>query len=248
MNAGAIVVLLAFGGEVIDAGLGMMYGTLLSPILVLMGYSPQLVVPSILISQAAGGLVGTIRHNSLGNSDFNGMTRDTKIALSILVPGIAATILGAYVASSVSSSVMNLYIGSLVVVAGGLCFVPHRFNFSFRKMWVVGALAGFNKAMSGGGFGPVTTTGKVLGGIDAKVSIATTTYAEVPICLLGFGLWIAFNGWLTWQFPVLLCVGAMTGGMIGPYITQKANANKLRIAVAILAVGCGIVLLHKVLG
>lgn len=243
----AVLILMAFGGEIIDSGLGMMYGTLLSPILILMGYPVQIVVPSILISQAAGGLMGAIRHNSLGNSDFKGMTLHTKIVLSVVIPGVVATIVGAYVASSIPSSAMNLYIGALVIVVGGLCFLSQKYTFSFKKMVAVGAVAGFNKAMSGGGFGPVTTIGKMVGGLEAKVSIATTTYAEVPICLLGFGLWIAFKGWIAWEFPVLLCIGAMVGGFLGPYITQKANTKKLRIAVAILAIVSGIVLLSKVL-
>ena len=34
--------------EFVDSGLGMMYGTVLSPVLILLGFSPQDVVPSIL--------------------------------------------------------------------------------------------------------------------------------------------------------------------------------------------------------
>ena len=43
--------LLATIGEFIDSGLGMMYGTILSPLLILIGYSPEVVIPSILFSQ-----------------------------------------------------------------------------------------------------------------------------------------------------------------------------------------------------
>ena len=81
---------LAFVCELIDASLDMMYGTLLSPILIIMGFDARVVVPSILLSQALGGLMGTIRHNGYGHADFSGLTRDMKIVLAVVLPGLAA--------------------------------------------------------------------------------------------------------------------------------------------------------------
>lgn len=243
----AIIVIMAMVGELIDSSLGMMYGTMMSPILILMGYDPKIVVPAVLISQGLSGLVATVRHHSIGNSNFALTTHETKIAWAIIIPGIFATALGAFVASSISGLTISVYIGALVVVIGGLCISPKEFSFSWAKMWGIGLLAGFNKAMSGGGFGPVTTTGKVLGGVDPKVSIATTTYAEVPICILGFGLWIAFNGWIQWQMPILLTAGAMVGGLLGPPITKWIKTNRLRKVVGILTVIAGTILLVRTL-
>jgi uncharacterized protein len=245
MNTDAILVVMAMAGELIDSSLGMMYGTLLSPILILMGYDPKLVVPSILISQGVSGLIATVKHNSLGNGDFGVKTTDTKIAWSMVAPGIIATVLGVSIAASLSGFAMSMYIGILVVILGALCLSPRTFSFSWIKVWGIGLLAGFNKAMSGGGFGPVTTTGKLLGGVDPKVSVATTTYAEAPICFLGFGLWIAFNGWIRWQVPVLLTVGAIAGALLGPHITQQVKTEKLRKIVGILTVVSGAILLIK---
>lgn len=245
MNADAILVVLAMVGELIDSSLGMMYGTMLSPVLILLGYDPKLVVPSILISQGVGGLVATVKHNTLGNGDFRGGTTDTKIAWSVVAPGIMATLLGVSVATAISGFAMSLYIGILVIILGALCLSPRTFSFNWVKVWGIGLLAGFNKAMSGGGFGPVTTTGKVLGGVDPKVSVATTTYAEAPICFLGFGLWIAFNGWIRWQVPVLLTVGAIAGALLGPHITQQVKTERLRRIVGLLTVVSGIILLIK---
>lgn len=101
-------------------------------------------------------------------------------------------------------------------------------------------MAGFNKALSGGGFGPVTSTGKILGGINPKLSIATTTYAEVPICLLSFLFWMILRGGIEIAFPLALCMGALIGGIIGPWITYKINTRKLRSIIAILAIIAGI--------
>jgi len=91
------------------------------------------------------------------------------------------------------------------------------YTFRWWKMYIIGFILGFNKFFSCVGFGPVTSTGKILGGIDAKVSVATTTYAKVPICLFDFAIWFISEGaYMVAWFPMVLCVGAAIGGAIGP--------------------------------
>lgn len=235
----ALVTGMAVVMEIIDSGLGMMYGTLLSPILILMGYNPKLVVPAILISQALGGATGAIGHHRRKNSDFSGLTRDLKISLAIIIPGIAACILGAYTGQIIPRFYMKLYIGVLVVAMGGLCLRPIYYDFSWKRMWGIGFLSGFNKALSGGGFGPVTATGKILGGVDPKVSVGTTTLAEVPICIVSFITWMILGGKISWTFPAALCIGSLIGGYIGPILTARMNTGKLRLIVGFLAVLSG---------
>jgi len=236
---------LAVIGEVIDASLGMMYGTLLAPLLIGIGYDPYLVVPSVLCSQALGGLVGTFRHQTFGNADFKGMTKHTKIALAIILPGLLAVFLGVFIALSIPSFYMKLYIGVLVIVMGILCLSRITYSFGWGRIGIIGFLSGFNKAFSGGGFGPVTSTGKILAGVDSKVSVATTTYAEVPICLAAFIVWLGLGGRIAWTMPLLLCIGAVIGALIGPYITYKLNTGMLRTCVGGLAVVAGIWVLVK---
>ena len=235
-----IVGLIGVVGEIVDSSLGMMYGTLLSPILVLLGYSPKLVVPSILLSQAIGGGVAAFRHNRFRNANFRGLTRDLKISLAIIIPGLLACILGAFVGQKISAVALRYYIGILVILMGLLCVRPIHYKFSWRRIWGIGALAGFNKALSGGGFGPVTATGKIVSGVDPKVSVGTTTLAEVPICLLSFTLWIILGGSIAWEFPLVLCIVAAIGGFIGPIITLKINTKVLRMVVGMLALVSGI--------
>ena len=70
--------------EFIDSSLGMMYGTVLSPLLILMGYDVKSVVPSILISQAMGGFVASYRHHKLKNANFQPGTIDHKVSVTII--------------------------------------------------------------------------------------------------------------------------------------------------------------------
>ena len=246
MTIGTMVIigLMAVIMEMVDSGLGMMYGTLLSPLLILMGYSPKLVVPSILISQATGDITGATGHHLRKNADFGGWTKHMKISMAIIVPGLLACVAGVFAGKLIPVMWMKTYIGILVIAMGFLCLFPIYYTFSWKNMYGIGLLSGFNKAFSGGGFGPVTSTGKILGGVDPKVSISTTTLAEGPVCILGFILWWFIGGRLEWQFPTALCAGALIGGYFGPIITQKfKNMKMLRLIVGALAVISGVWLL-----
>nr|MDO8075877.1 sulfite exporter TauE/SafE family protein [Candidatus Freyarchaeota archaeon] len=243
-----ILFVIALLGEIIDSGLGMMYGTLLSPILIAAGFSPSAVIPSILISQAMGGLTGTIFHHRYKNADFTLKSPHLKVVLAIVLPGLVAVLFGVLVAVNIPSWVMKSYIGILVIAMGFLCVFPLEYTFRWWKMYLVGIVSAFNKALSGGGFGPVASTGKILGGLDPKVSVATTTCAEVPICLTGFITWYLVEGTPTaWWFPAVLCAGATVGAVIGPYATARIDTKLLKIIVGVLAIASGVYLCYTVL-
>ena len=192
-----------------------------------------------LLIMAVGGLTGSIGHHQRGNSNFGGLTRDLKISLAIIVPGLLACLLGASLGQLIPKFYMKLYIGALVMAMGGLCLRPIYYSFRWKKIWCIGLLAGFNKALSGGGFGPVTATGKIMGGVDPKVSVGTTTLAEVPICIVSFGVWMALGGKINSSFLLTLCAGSLVGGFIGPVVTKNMNTAKLKITVGWLALITG---------
>jgi uncharacterized membrane protein YfcA len=241
------MILLALVMEVIDSSLGMMYGTLLSPLLIGYGFEPLVVVPAILISQAVGGIGGTISHQKFRNADFNGLTKDTKIVLAMVIPGLLVVFVGVFAATNLSSLWVKTYIGILVIIMSVLCLSPFRYKFAWWKHYVVGTLAAFNKALSGGGFGPVTSTGGIIGGLKSKVSIATTTFAEVCICLGAFIVYMFFVGNLDIVIAFALCIGAVFGGIVGPYISSKVNHHQLRKCIGTLGIGSGIWLIWRIM-
>lgn len=243
----SIMILLAFIMEVIDTSLGMMYGTLLSPILIGYGFDPLIVVPAILISQAIGGISGTISHQKFKNADFRGLTRDTKIVIAMVIPGLFVVVLGVCAATNLSSLSVKTYIGILVIIMSILCLSSIRYKFNWWKHYVIGIIAAFNKALSGGGFGPVTSTGGIIGGLKSNVSIATTTFAEVCICLGAFIVYMFFVGNLDIVIAFALCIGAVVGGSVGPYISSKINHDRLRKYIGYLGIASGIWLLWRVM-
>jgi len=252
------ILLLAFVMEIIDSGLGMGFGTVLSPLLIAFGYAPTLVVPSILFSQAIGGFTASIFHHRCGNADFkpkvngvsdlkqkireNGIThsyrtilsRDSKVMFSITALGVSATITGALVAIKIPVDMLKAYIGILVLIVGALMLTRLNFSFSWAKMMGLSLLASFNKGISGGGFGPLVTGGQIIAGNESKSSIGCTTLSEAPICIVGFIVYLLGKGMSTYDILIPLTIGAFLAGFIGPKVTKQFDGRRIRNIIGVL--------------
>lgn len=238
---------LAFICELIDSSLGMMYGTILAPVLLIIGFNPLLAVPSILISQALGGLVAAGFHHRLGNVYFSRRSIDSKAVFIITAFGIIGVAAALSLALNIPSWVIKTYIGVLVLAMGALILSKRQFSFSWRRLSVVGLISSFNKAMSGGGFGPVVTTGHIISGIDSKSAVGITTLAEAPICIAAFIGYLLFHPGFSWNLAIALIVGAGIAATLGPHITSRFHSPRLRTAIGILALILGIWTLVKVI-
>jgi uncharacterized membrane protein YfcA len=233
------LLLLAFTCEYIDSTLGMGYGTILSPVLIIAGMAPLVVVPSILISQAVGGLTASVFHHRFENMEMTRDSKDTRVAMVIILTGLVATVVGVVVAIQLPAVVLKTYIGLLVLAMGVIILAGKRFSFSWNKIVTISVLSAFNKALSGGGFGPVVTSGQIISGQETRNSIGITTVAEAPICISSFILYLVLNGGIDPLLPVLLTIGAVAGAPLGARDTKMRDPKltlKL-VGVATLALG-----------
>ena len=237
-----LICLAAVIAETIDSGLGMMYGTILSPLLIMCGYSPSDVIPAILFSQAIGGLIATLGHHRHGNADFRFMSDDFKIGAAIYLLGVVAVFMGAGLAMRIPKEWLQLYIGILVSIMGLIVICRHNFHFSWKKVMAIGFLSAFNKSLSGGGYGPLVSSGLIIAGTKGKNSIATCDFAEAPICVTAFFVW----AWMKNKYPDLnmlwaLTIGSMVGGWIGPWGLSRIKTDGIvTTLVGWLALGVGI--------
>ena len=265
-----LVILFAIVCEIIDSSMGMLYGTILAPVLIIAGFNPLIVVPSILFSQAIGGLIASFLHHKFQNVDFRpkstnkkfilrkirelgfwesfrrGVSKDLKIVSVITVLGIISTAVGGLVAINIPKIVLKTYIGVLVLLMGILLLSKINFKFSWKKIVGVGIVASFNKGLSGGGFGPITTSGQIVSGNFSKSSIGSTTLAEVPICIAGFLTYIFSKELSNWNLPFYLAIGSAIGATVGPRFTAKFRSEKkLRTVLGIMVTILGIWTLSK---
>lgn len=246
-----LIVLIAFICEWIDSSLGMGYGTILSPLLLIFGFSPMIVVPSILLTQAFGGLSASIFHHKKGNANFsckNGLTEDMKTVLIITSLGVFATILSVVIAVNISKAILTSYISLLVIIMGLFILLNFKFVYTTSKMVLVGIVSAFNKGLSGGGFGPVVTGGQIVLGKDHKSAIACTTAAEPLICIVGFISYVLLKGMPELNLIYALGIGAIFAGVIGPITTKRLNRTLLRYVVGGVMVLLGMLSVLVLLG
>ena len=231
--------------EYMDAAIGMGYGTTLTPVLLLLGLPPLVVVPSVLVGQLVGGITGGFTHWRIGNISTGS---DAKIILFLIAFGVVGAIFGAYCAVSISTLALNIYIGSMVLAMGLLILWQRNKvkRMSWKVLSAVGVLSAFNKGISGGGYGPLVTGGQIISGRKVKSSIGSTTLAEVPICAIAllfyFLLANPINGWII----LATCCGAGIAGPLAALTVRKVSSKHLVFFVSILTILLGVFTLIRV--
>lgn len=234
--------------EFIDSALGMMYGTVLSPLLIIMNYNAGDVVPSLLISQAVGGFIASWRHHRHNNGDFDSGTTDRRIAVTIIWFGVFASLIGVSLSVSIPPLILKTYIGLLVTLIGLLILCGRSMTLTDGRIYLLGFVSAFNKALSGGGFGPLVAGGQlVFRDRCEKGAIASTDFAEAPICLFSFLLWVSFKGVPPPALCLPLCAGSAVGGFFGPrWLSRIRNRQRLKKLLGCLVLLEGAWVLYKV--
>jgi len=176
------VFLLAFGCEFVDASLSMGYGTTLTPLLLYLGFSPLQIVPSILLSQFLTGAVAAVAHHGLGNVDLRPSGPHFRVALVLALCSVLGVVCAARLALEVSPTFVQVHVGAVVLAMGIAILASLRrrreMSFSWSRVAGLGLLAAFNKGLSGGGYGPLVTSGQMLAGLQPKEAIAICSLAE----------------------------------------------------------------------
>jgi uncharacterized membrane protein YfcA len=120
------------------------------------------------------------------------LTIDTKVVIVLTLFGIIGTLIASITSAIFSYNdifkfVVKIYIGIMVITMGILILALRnkQIKFSFKRIISLGAIAGFNKGISGGGYGPLTVSGQILSGREGKNAIASTSLSEGIICFVG---------------------------------------------------------------
>ncbi|WP_331236361.1 TSUP family transporter [Natronorarus salvus] len=189
-----VVIVIAFVFEGLDSSAGMGFGTALAPLLFILGYEPLQVVPILLLSEMMTGLVAGFVHHEFDNVHFeldpsNEATKLVALFATIGSVAVFASIVLVYAAVELDTSLIKIYVGSVVVLMGvsGLIRVKIGTSATYRPKVLVGfaLLAGVNKGIGGGGYGPVITLGQLFSGVYEKSATAITTLSEGIVSLVG---------------------------------------------------------------
>lgn len=261
----AVIAVIALLCEYIDASLGMGYGTALSPILLIMGFLPLQVVPSVLLGQVVGGLAGGFFHHRLGNINLDfrrdeaikkrlrGLgymprSLDSKVIFILAICGFIGALAAVFFAINIPTVALKTYIGIMVLGIGIVILIRRNreSKLSWKGLVGIGLLSAFNKGASGGGYGPLVTGGQIISGREAKSSIGSTTLAEALVCIVAFVSYLILEGDIYWTLAAATSVGSVVAAPLAAMTVRRVNTGKLKFVIGIATSLLGALTIAKV--
>ena len=245
-----VVTVIAFVAEYTDSSIGMGFGTVLTPVLLILGYSPLQVVPCLLLSETLSGISGGLLHHNFGNVDLKWGTKANRTMMVLAVFSVIGTVTAVVLAVSLPKLYVKLYIAFMIIGISAFLLIGgrYRFTFSLGRIIALGIIAAFNKGISGGGYGPLITGGQVILGVDEKSAIGTTTFTEGVVCLTGILLYLILtDGGLDWNLAVPVLCGALVSVPAATWTVRVLPVNLLRPAMGGATLYLGILLLARIL-
>jgi uncharacterized membrane protein YfcA len=202
-----------------------------------------------LLSELMTGLAAGMLHQRDGNVDFlnDGRARRTTLLLGSL-SGVGA-LLAVWMAVSISRFWLGLFITAIILAMGLVILLTRHRQVPYRASGIVavGAVAAFNKGLSGGGYGPLVTAGQVVSGLPAKHAVAVTSVAESLTCLIGVLGYLAMGRSIAWELAVPLALGALLSVPMATLTVSRASEAALRGVVGLVTLILGLVALLKLL-
>ena len=244
-----IIALIAFVLAFMDNTVGMGYGTILTAILVTMGFNPLLAVPAILLSGTINGALVSLAHHAVGNVDWDFDKRAIKIVAVLASFGLLGAVLSVLLAVSIPASFIKMYIGFIVLLMGIITILRNNrhIRFSWLKITLLGVFGSFNKGLVGGGYGPLITSGQILSGVSSKKSVPITAFSESLVSIAGLVAYVILGIFLDFNLILPLTLGAVCSIPFSVYVVKKVEHRDLTKAIGIAATLFGLYTLLYVL-
>jgi uncharacterized protein len=234
------VLLLALGCEFLDASIGMGYGTTLVPLLFVLQLPPA-VKEAALLSQLLANISAVFFHHQVGN--FN-LLKDHAIRNSGLMMGgvgLVVAVLAEIVSINLPQhilrsgiTIMVIAIGVFMLLAGGL-----KIQLRMRNVGILAGIAGFNKAFSGGGYGPLVAGGQVLVGIPVRAAVATTAVAEAIVCTAAVTTYYLHGKTIPLYLLLPMCLGALLSTPVSAVTLRRLPPGLVKKAMAVFIIALG---------
>lgn len=244
------VLVLSFLCGYFDASLGMGYGSTLTPILLILGFTPLQIVPSILVAQFVGGFAAGFAHHKAGNVNLKPGSYAFKLSILLAVSSIIGSIVGVSIAVHINAYVSSILIGVIITSVGIVVIMTYKKEYTFHwwKMAVIGVFAAFNKGISGGGYGPVVTGGQIVSGVKPRQAVGVTQLSEGLVCIAGIIVYLAYGVKIDWVLTLAMFVGALIAIPLSAITVRALQSRTLTFLIGGFTTILGIVALLKGFG
>jgi len=260
-----LILFTALACQYISISVGVGYGIVLTPLLLILGFAPLQVVPAVLFSQFTGGTIGSVVHHRLGNVEL-GFRRDSKPAgagprwlsylprsndakvIAILaIFGIIGVLVGVFTAINIPQIALETYIGAVVLGIGLLILIRlnKKSTFSWRGLTAIGLLGGFNKGISGGAYVVLAAGGQIIVGRETRSSLGSTTMAVTIVCVVGFLSYLLLGEDIHWFLIAATSIGSVIAAPFAALTVKKMAAIKLKLGIGLATTILGLITIIK---
>ena len=262
-----LIAVLALICEYIDSAMGGGYGTILVPVLFAFNVDRQLLIPAVLFTEMCCGFSSAILHHLAGNADFqikifngkeakqNGRIRlspDFKISAILALCGIVGGVIAAYASLKINDLAMKTYIGVLVLFMGILVVSKMKWKFTWWKIYGIGLIAAFNKGLSGGGYGPLISSGQIIAERSPRQAVASTSLSEAVVCVVSLLVIVTIPAYqvIIFSLPFLhlilaLFIGSMVSVPFAVLTVKHVPLKKMQPIIGIVTILLGVFTLVK---
>ena len=220
-----LFILIGFAAQIVDGALGMAFGQISSTLLISTGVEPKLASAGVHTAETFTTAVSAISHVAHRNVDW-------RLFFRIVIPGVFAGVLGAYVLTQVDAATAKPIVLTYLTALGGyLCYrgIMHRHTEKRPKVVEpLGLIGGFLDAAGGGGWGAIVTSNLLVQGSNPRKTIGTVNTAEFFLTVTISATFIATLGWKAFTIPTLgLLIGGVLAAPFGARIAKRVNPDTL---------------------
>ena len=166
-----------------------------------------------------------------------------RIALTVGALSAVGGVIAVLTAVRVSQFHLSLYIGLPTTVIGvlvlALAIWKKPFVLSWPKLVTVGLLASFSKGISGGGYGPIVTSGQIVAGVGVKSAVGITSLAEGILCVAAVLTYELMKGIPNWPLAMWLSIGALFSAPVAAFVVRKVEADHLKLVIGVVTILLG---------
>jgi hypothetical protein len=241
------VISVSFILGLVDLSVGMGFGFTVTPLFILLGYKVTEALPAVLCASFIGGVISSISHQRIGNVDFDVNSRALKMAILAGAIGTLGIFLGVYFSFNIPEKYTQTYIG--IITLGSGIFIQFKEKLSFKFSWirisVMGLFGALNKGLTGGGYGPVITSGGILSGINEKAAIAIQSLSESFVSFIGFLYYFLLGKSVLWSLTTNASLGVVIAAPISAYFIKNISDETIKKMITVIATIMGFAIIMK---
>ncbi|MEZ0345649.1 MAG: sulfite exporter TauE/SafE family protein [Infirmifilum sp.] len=221
--------LAGFAAELVDGTLGMAFGVTASTLLQAAGLPPATSSATIHTAEVFLTAVNGLSHFKLGNFD-------KELFQKLVVPGVVAATIGAYVLSVLNTPWLTKLVQLYLLAIGALILLRAlgiRAKLPANSM-LLGALGGFLDAVGGGGWGPLVTGTLLATDREPRTAIGSVNAAEFFVTAAQAATFLAVLKGVYINHFLPFTVGGLLAAPLGALILKKVGTRKWIFALVAL--------------